>query len=295
MKNRLIGFIAATVILGVIGSSAWLLVDFFGYLQEADKIVVTAVIAMTGVLVTTVTGLWIKKLEKRYEVEAQFRTKKVDMLSEIVNQINDLGRNKLTTEELVARLESWQRQLLFAAGPDVLKRFMALKNGGIDGIETINDLWRASQLIGDLILAMRKDVGLSNFGLDKSTFWIHYTLRNSDAFLKVVKEAPQMGIAEYAAMETLLDVAAPAQNLKGGGEERLADARANLGEVSRLPCSNKRQKLWLAKRTRTTEARGGTGLKCLRNPPNVVVVPMRRHHRLDRVSRIHAVAFDVVA
>ena len=59
--------------------------------------------------------------------------------------------------------------------------------------------------MGGLILAMRKDLGLSNRGIDKDTFGAHYMLRHASTFLAAVKENPEMTTEEYAKIEKLLD------------------------------------------------------------------------------------------
>ena len=51
--------------------------------------------------------------------------------------------------------------------------------------------------------AIRKDLGLSNKGLEKGIF-IHFILRNSDLFLQMAKENPNITLAELGEMEEKL-------------------------------------------------------------------------------------------
>ena len=145
-------------------------------------------------------------VEKKHEVEAQFRQDKVDLFSGLLTRFDQLSSESNTnSEQLVDFLKDFQRKIVFWAGPQVMTNYFALRKGHLTETRTIGDLGRSSQVMGALILAMRKDVGLSNFGLDPRTFAAHLILRHADLFLNRLKDNPNMTTAELAEIEKVLD------------------------------------------------------------------------------------------
>ena len=184
----------------------WLVGGLVTALPAQDSIVLAAVIAVGGAVVTAITALFVKKVEKKHEVEAQFRQDKVDLFSDLLTRFDQLSSGSNTVgEELMDFLKDFQRKIVFWAGPRVMMKYFALRKGLTTEIRTIGDLDRSSQLMGALILAMRKDVGLSNFGLDPRTFAAELILRHADLFLNRLKDNPNMTTAEFAKIEKVLD------------------------------------------------------------------------------------------
>ena len=203
MKNLQV-FLGLVFLFGIAVLSVWGAIELIAYLVTADKIIVTAAISIVAVCITTLSAFWIKKVEKKHEVEAQFRKPKVKVFNDFVREFDRLSEDKVVAEDLAQKLKEWQRNLLFWSGPGVLKGFIALREGFGD-TKTVGGLNRGTQIIGGLILAMRKDLGLSNRGIDKDTFGAHYMLRHASTFLAAVKENPEMTTEEYAKIEKLLD------------------------------------------------------------------------------------------
>ena len=58
----------------------WIFRGVAGFLLEADSIIHAALIAVGGAAVTAIANFWIKSIEKKHEVEAQFRQHKVDIV-----------------------------------------------------------------------------------------------------------------------------------------------------------------------------------------------------------------------
>ena len=77
--------------------------------------------------------------------------------------------------------------------------------GRIRATTTIGELGEQLQTLGALILAMRKDLGLSNRGIDEKTFAAHLILRHADVFLNHLKTNPKMTNNEYTKVERELD------------------------------------------------------------------------------------------
>ena len=80
-----------------------------------------------------------------------------------------------STEESAQFFREWQRKSMFWCGPNTVKTFLAFRTQSGE-IKTLEDMGNMFQLLGDLVFAMRKDLGLSNRGLDKKTFLAHLIL-----------------------------------------------------------------------------------------------------------------------
>ena len=191
----------------MLGGIGWIIKEVFDLLENADKIVVVAVLGMAGLVITTISGLWIKKVEKRHEVEAQFREQKVEMFNDFLALFDKLAKNpeKGDPEDLVGLLKKWQINLTFWGGPKVLMSFLALQKDFGEN-KTISDYKRVVlERWGSLVLAMRNDLGLSNRGLDKVSFAAHLMLRHGDVFLACLKENPEMTNDEFTELENKLN------------------------------------------------------------------------------------------
>ena len=152
------------------------------------------------------TALIVKRLERKHEVDAQFRQDKVELFSSLLIKFDQISKpEEPDPQRMVDFLKEFQRKIVFWAGPKVMKSYFALRRGIAGEIRTIADLGGSLQVMGTLILSMRKDIGLSNLGLNARTFAAHWILRHGDLFLEKLKEDPSMTTAEWDAIEKELD------------------------------------------------------------------------------------------
>ena len=128
MKNLNL-FLGFVFLLGITALVVWGAIELIAYLVTADKIIVAATISIVAVCITTLSAFWIKKVEKKHEVEAQFRKPKVKMFKDFLREFDRISEDKVASEDLVKKLKEWQRNLLFWSGPGVLKEFIALREG----------------------------------------------------------------------------------------------------------------------------------------------------------------------
>ena len=151
------------LIAGLSAGGWWLIAEVIESLSDLDKLVQAALITVAGAALTAIAAFLVKKIEKKNEVEAQFREQKVQLFNDLLLQFSLLSEEggKRDPEELVQFLRDFQRKLIFWGGPKVLTSFIAIRRGFTES-KTIGDLGGALQILGDLILAMRKDLGLSN-------------------------------------------------------------------------------------------------------------------------------------
>ena len=99
----LLGVVGSVLFLGILLGISWFLVTgVFDFLSELDKIILAALIAVGGAFITAITAIFVKKVEKKHEVEAQFREEKVALFNSLLQEFDKLSsKAKKGTEELV--------------------------------------------------------------------------------------------------------------------------------------------------------------------------------------------------
>ena len=197
------------VLLASLGFGAWWVLQAVGStVAGLDKGVLAALI--TGSLVAS-CAIWVKHIEHRHSVEAQFRDAKVKLFNEFMDVMDRISDDDITSDELLSMLKEWKRRTLFWGGPKVMRAFLSLGELGKD-TKTVGGMARSVGIVGDLILAMREDVGLSNRGIvsgatrgvGKGTIiGARYNLRHPDLFLECLREDPSMPVADLAVLEEL--------------------------------------------------------------------------------------------
>ena len=196
----------AVLVLGI----WWILSGAWSALSSLDKRVFAALI--TGLLVAS-GAIWVKRLEHRHSVEAQFRDAKVNLFNDFIGVLDEVDSRDISTEELALKVREWKRKTLFWGGPKVMHSFLSLSELGVDS-KTVEGMAQSVEKVGKLILAMRKDVGLSNRGLvptstngvSKETIMgAHYMLRHPNLFLACLVKDPSMQIEILTALEAAED------------------------------------------------------------------------------------------
>lgn len=155
--------------------------------------------AATTILVSTITVVLGRYLERRKEIEAHFRTQKIEIYDEFLKEFfklfNEAGSGK-EPEEMVPFLREWQRKMIVWGGQDVLKSYIdwmaRLKSGEPDA--------KAMWMTEDFFRAIRKDLGHSSRKLPKGAF-IHLILRNAEFFIQMSRSNPNITIAQISELE----------------------------------------------------------------------------------------------
>ena len=195
---------------GLIFGTWWVLKTVWSALSGLDKSVFAALI--TGTLVAA-GAIWVKHIEHRHSVEAQFRDAKVRLFNEFMRTLDKVAAGGMTATELTPAMKKWKRKTLFWGGPKVMRGFLSLSAQEIDN-KTVGGMARSVQVMGNLILAMRKDVGLSNrgivtgstHGVSKGTIMgARYMLRHPDLFLDCLRRDPSMPVESLTALEAAAD------------------------------------------------------------------------------------------
>ncbi|MCY4527855.1 MAG: hypothetical protein OXD46_02335 [Chloroflexi bacterium] len=205
----ILGFILGLVILASLGYASWLLSKaVLAGFAAADSTVLAAFITAGFVVVG---AAWAKYLEHSNSVKAQFRESKSELYNEVLEVLENLSGNNMPPEELATAIKKWKRKTMFWGSPKVVRALLSLGNTGKMGTD-VGDVAARTQMLGTLLLAMRKDVGLSNRGicpkrygnLSKGTILAAYhMIKHPDLFLSTAQSTPSMSQAEYSKLERL--------------------------------------------------------------------------------------------
>ena len=95
----------------------WFVGEVLEFLSKLDNIVLAALIAVGGAVVTAITNILVKTVEKKQAVEAQFRERKVELFNDLLSEFRFLSElsdeERKSPEELTRFLKDWQRKLIF--------------------------------------------------------------------------------------------------------------------------------------------------------------------------------------
>ena len=192
--------------LAVVGASIWgiywIISSIWDALVSVDtKLAVGIVAAFTTVLGATLTVTIGKYFERKQAVEAHFRERKVEIYDEFLGEFFKLfeSQNNMDDSRFVSFFQEWNRKVTVWGGSEVLRSYIKwmghLKNGEPNA--------ESMFLMGDFVLAVRKDLGLSNKGIDRKTF-ASLILKNPDLFLDMALKNPSVTLAELAIEEQKL-------------------------------------------------------------------------------------------
>jgi len=182
----------------------WLLSNAWGQLKTIDeKLAIALLTAATTVIVSTITVVMGRYLERKKEIEASFREKKIEIYDEFLKEFFNIMESPEKAEQsndMVSFLREWQRKMILWGGQDVLKAYIGwmakLKSGKPD----VQSMWMTE----DFFRSIRKDLGHSSSKLPKRSF-IHLILRNADLFIRMSKENPNLTFDELAIAEKELE------------------------------------------------------------------------------------------
>jgi len=161
--------------------------------------------AVTTVLVAALTVSLGRYFERKKEIESHFRERKVEIYDEFLKEFFKLfsedDDKAPDEEELTAFLREWQRKMILWGGSDVLAAYLKWRIHLGKGEPNAQSMF----LTEDFFKSIRKDLGLSNRGLEKGIF-VHFILRNSELFLQMAKSNPNITLAELGKIEEKLGI-----------------------------------------------------------------------------------------
>jgi len=173
--------VAGAVVLAICGVVAWLLLSASAqYLLGLDKTIAPAAIAALVTVFTVLFAFWKDRAKSRSEVH---REKKIEVYSIFFDIVFSTLKRTKSGEDVSSYFESLEfrdkfidlmKGVTFYGSPNVVR---TLSEWRINPSSTSDGL-HAIRMVGSVLLAMRKDIGLSNFGLDNLS--IHQVYVNDD-------------------------------------------------------------------------------------------------------------------
>jgi hypothetical protein len=179
MKGRAGQLILGFILIAVLGAAGWYLVSWlFRSLLGLDKTLSSAIIAAFVAVFSLIFAYWKEREKARQEVHRERKVEAYSIFFDMVFKIlRDSKRPEGTpsyaeSSELHEELFQIMRGVLAYGSPNVV---LAMGRWRLDaGINSNMQI----KLIGDILLAMRKDLGLSNRGLTNIN--IHQIYVNDD-------------------------------------------------------------------------------------------------------------------
>lgn len=210
LRSVLSSFFAFAV-LGIGGFGVyWIFHQIWEVIVSADNQVSVAIIAgFFSIIVSTITVSLGRYFERKRQIEADFRGKKIEIYDEFLTELfkvfhntesnesaDNIGELDGGEERLASFLRDWQRTLVLWGGPSVLKTYFLWMSNLKRGQHSAKTIY----LMDDFFRALRKDIGQSSLGLERGAF-SHFILRDADLFLRESKRNPEISLDELAQLE----------------------------------------------------------------------------------------------
>ena len=157
--------------------------------------------AATTVIISTTTLVAGRYFERKRELEALHRDKKSPIygkfLAGIYETFQNAGNSKKGDSKRILKLIlEWQREITLWGGSDVVTTYNEWK-------KTLNNdepNARTVFMTENLILAIRKELGHDNIGIEKGAF-VQMILREADLFLTEAEKNPDITLTELSEIE----------------------------------------------------------------------------------------------
>ena len=189
----------------------WLVAEIGGKItsldSEASKLATGAIVGILTLSGAIFTVLKSTRANRALEIESHFREPKREMYNEFLKEIFDVFQNvgidpskskkpDTDPDKLFASIIEFNRKVLLWGGPGVVQAYIKWKCHLENTVPNAETLF----LMGDFILAKRKDLGLSNKGINRQIL-AAFILRNPDLFLEMSNKNPNVTLDELAQEE----------------------------------------------------------------------------------------------
>lgn len=165
---------------------------------SADPTVAAAAIAASStVIVSTATVTIGRYFEKKKELEALHREKKIPIYGKFLDGLFAVFYNQKGKKiDVVKFLQDWQQQIVLWGGPKVVNSYIAWKNELTEHEPDSKSLKRTD----DLILAIREELGHNDKELAEDIF-PRFILREYKLYAELLKAHPNLTLAEFGEHE----------------------------------------------------------------------------------------------
>jgi hypothetical protein len=173
VKTIFFGLLGFALLLAIVGGTGWLVYAFFRYLSAVPKELAAALVAAGAtVLVATFTVMVGRYFERKKELDALYRDKKIEIYDEFLKEFFSLffgaGEGNLAAPEkdLVPFLREFTRKLILWSGPNVIEAFVAWKDHLAKGVPDAQSIF----LTEAFLRAIRDDLRHSSRTLRRGFF-----------------------------------------------------------------------------------------------------------------------------
>ena len=191
--NIMFGFVFLTVVIACV---VWVIIVFLETISQDTKVTL-GIITLAGIIITNLIVTYYKH---KHDIEAHYRDRKTEIYMEYLNTVFDLflGSKPIRNETLIDFHKKWHQNLILWGSPGVTRSYIVWKtkleeSAQLDDsldveVETIFLLW-------DLVLEIRKDLGLSNWRLDRKIF-TPLLLKEAEKIIAVYEKNPKAKLSE---------------------------------------------------------------------------------------------------
>jgi hypothetical protein len=214
IAKRCLPILMVLVGLALVGIALWGIYNAalaaWRYLSGVPKEVIVALIAASAtVFVSTLTVVIGRYFERKKELDALYRDKKVEIYDEFLQRFFKMFYREPNvssnidppghSDEMVTFLQEFIRKLVLWSGPEVIKRFVTWKQQLASSEPNTKTIF----VTEEFLLALRRDLRHRNKGIPKG-FLAHFLLREADLFLAAARNNPNITLAEISALEAAL-------------------------------------------------------------------------------------------
>jgi len=171
-KQDIKQIILGLILLAIFTYIGWIIISFFiDSLKNVDAKIASTIIAGMFTIFAGLTAVIITQRQiKIREIQEAHREKKVEIYNNFITAATTMvaAENKsldiepLSEKELIKVMFNFKKEILLWGSPEVIKALLKFQTHSHEGssliLFAVNDIYRA----------MRKDIGLSNSGLDNN-------------------------------------------------------------------------------------------------------------------------------
>lgn len=167
--------------------------------SQVDPAIVGGVLtASSAVVISALTLAFGRYFEKKRELEALHREKKIPIYAEFLEGLFNTfyGAKSNKRVDGVALLQKWQMRIALWGGPEVVNAYVhwaKVLRKGIPNVDTVN-------ATNALVLAIRRELGHNDRRIVKNLF-ARFILREYDLYERLSKENPALTLEEMARHE----------------------------------------------------------------------------------------------
>lgn len=206
-KNIIKTFFTLLTIFLFLGGIFWVCYKIVNFIISIFKtlnpnVVAAIVVASATIIASTITIVLGRYFEAKRERVAVHRDKKIDLYDKFLEKlfVFFLGNDEEKKEiNLVSFLKENHRKLILWSSPNVIKTYTEWS--ALLSASPNNPKAKSMIKMMDLYLALRKDLGHSNKGINHGHL-IRFMLKRPELFMRMFKQNPEVTFAEISIEES---------------------------------------------------------------------------------------------